>query len=105
MKNIYNKLVRDKIPEIITANGDIPVTIELDDAEYFQALNLKLQEEVEEYLDGFSIEELADVLEVIYAIIDYNEVSYYELERTRKNKYNERGGFKKKISLVEVKRK
>ena len=105
MKDIYNKLVRDKIPEIIAAQGDIPTMRVLDDIEYFQALNTKLQEEVTEYLSGFSVDEIADILEVIHAIIEYKGLSYSEVEQIRKNKYDERGGFVKKISLVEVERK
>ena len=105
MKEVYNKLVRDKIPEMIVANGDTPLTRVLSDVEYFQALNVKLQEEVTEYLDGFSIEELADILEVIRAIAEHKGVSYGELERIRINKYDERGGFQKRIHLIEVERR
>jgi len=105
LKEVYNKLVRDKIPELITAQGDTPVTRILDDAEYARALNLKLQEEVAEYLDGFCAEELADVLEVVHAIIESKGMSYDEVEQIRKSKNDERGGFREKISLIEVKRK
>ena len=105
MKDVYNKLVRDNIPEIIVAQGDIPVTKTLNDAEYFQALNLKLQEEVAEYFAGFCIEEIADVLEVIHAIIEHKGISFDEIEQIRKNKKDERGSFYKRINLIEVKRK
>ena len=105
MKDVYNKLVRDKIPEIIVAQGDTPVTKILNDAEYFQALNLKLQEEVVEYLNGFCIEEIADVLEVIHAILKCKGTSFDKIEQIRKKKNDERGGFNKKISLIEVERK
>ena len=105
MKNVYNKLVRDKIPEMIVAQGDTPVIKTLNDTEYFQALNLKLQEEVAEYLNGFSVEEIADVLEVIHAIIEYKGMSFSEIEQIRKNKKDERGSFYERISLVEVERK
>ena len=104
MKDIYGKLVRDKIPEIIAAQGDIPVTRILDEEEYFHALNQKLQEEVAEYLDGFCPEELADILEVIRAIIEQKGMSYGEIEQIREKKRSERGGFQKRISLVEVER-
>ena len=104
MKDVYGKLVRDKIPEIIVANGDVPVMRVLDDDEYARALNAKLQEEVAEYLDGFCAEELADILEVIRAIIEQMGMLYEEVERIRKKKCDERGGFHKKISLVEVER-
>ena len=99
MKDVYNKLVHDKIPDLIAAGRSIPTTETLDDAAYFQALNLKLQEEVAEYLDGFSVEEIADILEVIRAIIDYKAISYDDVERIRKVKYDERGGFSKKSDL------
>ena len=102
MKEIYNKLVRDKIPEIILAKGDAPVTETLDDAAYFQALNAKLQEEVAEYLADFAAEELADILEVLRAIAAQKGLSYEDMEQIRKKKYEERGGFAKKIKLVEV---
>ena len=105
MNDVYNKLVRDKIPELIVAQGDTPVTRILDDAEYAQALNLKLQEEVAEYLDGFCVEELADILEVVRAIIKSRGMTYDEVEQIRKSKNDERGGFRKKISLIEVERK
>ena len=105
MRDKYNKLVRDKIPEIITTQGDVPVIKVLDDTEYFQALNMKLQEEVEEYLSEFSSDEIADILEVLRAIIEYKGLSYNEVEQIRKKKYDERGGFSKKINLVEVERK
>ena len=104
MNDVYNKLVRDKIPELIIAQGDVPVTRILDDAEYAQALHLKLQEEVAEYLDGFCVEELADVLEVVRAIIESKGMTYDEVEQIRKSKNDERGGFRKKISLIEVER-
>ena len=105
MRDIYYKLVRDKIPETIAAQGDTPVTRTLDNDEYFKALNLKLQEEVAEYLDGFSVEELADILEVIRAIIDYKGMLYDEVEEIRSAKCAVRGGFLKKIQLIEAIRK
>jgi len=102
MTKVYNKLVRDKIPEIIVMQGNIPKTEVLDDAAYFQALNAKLQEEVAEYLEAFCVEEIADVLEVIHAIIAHKGLSYAEVEQIREDKNDARGGFCKKISLVEV---
>ena len=98
----YNKLVRDKIPEIIQKNGDIPKIKLLDDEEYFNALSQKLKEEVDEYLDNYSIDELADIMEVIHAIVRYKGLTIDELEHTRLKKCNECGGFDGKIYLVEV---
>lgn len=100
---IYNKLVRDKIPEIIANdNGKTCVTRIMDDDEYLSALNLKLQEELKEYLDGNNVEELADLEEVLRAILDIKGVSYDEFEAIRKEKAEKRGAFKKKIFLESV---
>ena len=101
----YDKLVRDKIPEIIKSQGDCPKIEILDDKDYFNALNQKLTEEVAEYLEKYSIEELADILEVIYAIAGHKGLTLDELEHIRLKKHKERGGFDNKISLAEVKRK
>jgi len=101
----YNKLVRDKIPEIIRGRGDTPVVEILDDERYFGALNEKLTEEVAEYLENHSIEELADILEVIHAIAKCKGLAMDDIEQIRRDKHSERGGFGGRVSLVEVKRK
>lgn len=100
----YNKLIRDRIPEIITSKGETPVTRILDDGEFKEMLKQKLSEEVREFLESEDdISELADVIEVIYALADVLGVSKDELERIRVEKQKERGGFKEKIFLVETK--
>ncbi|OGF30224.1 phosphoribosyl-ATP pyrophosphohydrolase [Candidatus Falkowbacteria bacterium RIFOXYD2_FULL_35_9] len=99
---IHNKLVRDLIPQIIEDDGDEAVTRVLEDDEYYQALKDKLLEEVEEYLESDDHEELADVLEVIRALVDYHSMTYEDLENTRKMKLQERGGFSERIFLSEV---
>lgn len=96
---IYNKLVRDKIPEIISSDNQIPIIKILDDADYIKELNSKLQEELSEYLESFDIEELADILEVIHAILDQRNISFEELEAIRLEKAKKRGAFKNKIFL------
>jgi len=101
----YNKLVRDKIPEIIVAKGDLPKIEILDDERYFNELNRKLQEEVNEYLEAYEIEELADILEVVYAIAEYRQISPDNLERVRLEKHNARGGFEDRVFLVGVEHK
>lgn len=98
----YNKLVRDRIPEIIKQKGKIPVTHIASDNEYWEKLKEKLKEEVEEFLEDGSKEEIADILEVIYAVCDFKKIDKEELEVLRKKKAEERGGFKKKIILDET---
>ena len=98
----YNKLVRDNIPNIISENGEKPITRVLTDEEYIRELNFKIEEEVKEYLLDFSVEELADIEEVLRAILDYKNVSYEEFEKVRLNKVNKRGAFKDKIFLERV---
>ena len=96
---IYNKLVRDKIPDIIQMNGETPRVKILSDEEYLQELNIKLQEEVNEYLQSGDIEELADIEEVLRAILNAKNVSYDDFEKIRIKKVQKRGAFDKKIFL------
>lgn len=99
---IYSKLVRDKIPEIINKDSRVAITRKLDDTEYLNELNKKLQEEVNEYLEDNNVEELADIVEVIYAILNSKNVSIEEFEIIRKSKVDKRGAFNKKIFLEKV---
>ena len=99
----YNKLVRDKIPEIIKSKGVVPATHIASDNEYQQKLKAKLQEEVDEFLEFSNEEELADILEVIYALCDLYKIDKNELEQLRKEKAKKRGGFKERIILDETK--
>ncbi len=102
MKISYNKLVRDKIPEIIQASGKICETEILSDEEYLQMLDNKLDEELAEYHQEPNIEELADLLEVLYATAKARGHSIEELEHVRVEKQKTRGGFDKKILLKSV---
>lgn len=97
----YNKLVRDKIPEIIKQKGDTPVTHIADEEEYKQKLHEKLKEECAEFLEDPSIEELADILGVIDAICEYRNFDKEELQSVKNKKAEERGGFKERIILDE----
>ncbi|HHD80159.1 MAG TPA: phosphoribosyl-ATP pyrophosphohydrolase [Campylobacterales bacterium] len=99
----YNKLVRDKIPEIIKNKGITPITHIASDEEYQQKLKAKLQEEVNEFLEDNSQEELADILEVIYALCNLYNFDKDKLEQLRKDKAEKRGKFKDKIILDETK--
>lgn len=98
----YNKLVRDKIPEIIEDGGTNVITHIASDDEYQQKLHEKLLEEVEEYLESHRTEELADILEVLYALCKIQNLSWEDLEKTRKEKAEERGAFTKHIILDET---
>jgi predicted house-cleaning noncanonical NTP pyrophosphatase (MazG superfamily) len=98
----YDKLVRDKIPEIIRENGKNPVIRVLSSEEYLLMLEEKLNEEVREYLEDKNLDELADVLEVIYAICKNRGYTPADLEEKRKEKENARGGFDQKIFLEYV---
>ena len=96
---IYNKLVRDKIKEIMIENGANPITRILSDEEYLKELNKKLLEEVKEYLESGNLEELADIEEVILAILNTKGKTKEDLEEIRKNKVLKRGAFNKKLFL------
>lgn len=98
----YNKLVRDKIPEIIKNNGEIPITHIASNDEYWIKLKEKLKEEVDEFLEGDNEEELSDILEVIDAIYDFKKIDRKESEKIRKSKKEKKGGFKDKIILDET---
>ena len=100
---VYNKLVRDRIPEIIEKSGKSCVTRILGDDEYIKMLDTKLDEELNEYHKDQNIEELADLLEVIRACAMARGYSLQELETVRGQKAEERGAFSDRIMLVEVK--
>lgn len=95
----YNKLIRDKIPLIIAAKGQTSKTHVADDAEYAAKLREKLSEEVQEFLKDNSVEELADILEVVYALSENLGTDAAALEMLRTKKAEERGGFKKRLIL------
>lgn len=98
----YHKLVRDRIPEIIEADGKTCVCETLSDEEYIRLLDQKLNEELAEYQESKSLEELADLLEVMQAVVRACGWTLDELEQVRADKAAERGGFAKKILLKEV---
>ena len=98
----YNKLVRDKIPEIIEEKGKTCKIEILSDEEYLKMVDAKLDEELVEYHQDQNIEELADLVEVIYAAAKARGYSVEELEAVRKAKAEKRGAFEKKLLLREV---
>ena len=98
----YNKLVRDRIPEIIEASGKRCTTAILSDEEYIRMLDEKLDEELAEYHADQSMEELADLLEVMHAVVSARGYTWEHVEQIRKDKASDRGGFEKRILLKEV---
>jgi len=104
----YDKLIRDKIPEIIKKKGVESRTRIAEKEEYYQKLLEKLEEEVQEFLSSEEkdkIEETADILEVLYAICDLRGISREEIEKIRAKKAEERGEFRNRIILEETKEK
>ena len=99
---IYNKLVRDKIPEIIEADGKLCATHILSEEEYIAALEAKLNEEVDEYQTDKNLEEMADVLEVLKSICVARGYTLEELEAVRAKKAADKGGFAERIFLEYV---
>ena len=102
MTTTYNKLVRDRIPEIIHSSGKTCSIEILSDEEYLKLVDAKLDEELVEYHKDQNIEELADLLEVIHAAALAHGYMLEELEQVRAEMATKRGGFEKRIMLKEV---
>lgn len=103
---IYNKLVRDKIPQVIAASGLGCRTRILSDDEYRKELNIKLREEIEEYFRAGNsqdaLEELADLLELIRALASVHGADWEQIEALRAGKAEARGGFEERVFLIDV---
>ena len=103
MKKItYHKLIRDRIPEIIESQGNTCVTEVLSEENYLQMLDEKLSEELAEYRESNALEELADLLEVMKAVVAARGYTWEELEAVRQQKLQKRGGFAERLLLKEV---
>jgi predicted house-cleaning noncanonical NTP pyrophosphatase (MazG superfamily) len=98
----FNKAIRDKIPEIIQKDGHTCNIQTLSDEKFIIEIEKKLSEEVTEYQNDKNPEELADILEVIYAIAQLKGISKEELEKIRIKKLQDRGGFEKKLFLIDT---
>ena len=98
----YNKLVRDRIPDIIKKQGQNPVTRILDDNEYVEGLIDTLCQEVDEFDEDRNVEELADIIEVLMALAQALGISQKDLLKVRQKKALIRGGFNKRIFLERV---
>lgn len=99
---IYNKLIRDKIPEIISAASKSFDTHIATEEEYTNGLEAKLNEEVLEYLEDKNLEELADIMEVVFALARNLGYSEDDLIQKRNEKRDNRGGFHDKLILEKV---
>ena len=99
----FNKLVRDKIPDIIKKNGDVPITHIASEKEFETKLHEKLREEIDEFLKEENEDELADIFEVIDEICRYHGFSKKNIEKIQKKKAEYRCSFTKRIILDETK--
>ena len=102
MSKAYHKLVRDKIPQIIESTGKICRTEILDPQAYLQLLDEKLGEELAEYQESKALEELADLLEVMEAVVAARGYTWEQLQKIKAEKKAARGGFHDRILLLEV---
>lgn len=103
MKYVYNKLVRDKIPEEINKKGDRKANYRiLNDKEYIEELDKKLFEEAHEFVEEHSVEELADLMEVIGAIMKIKDISLEDVQKEREIKNYKKGKFENRIFLIDV---
>ncbi|MDA1741822.1 phosphoribosyl-ATP pyrophosphohydrolase [Bacillus anthracis] len=102
----YKKLIRNKIPQIIKANGKTPTTRILSEDEYVKEICKKTQEELTEYIEAKTkpdkLEELSDLLELINALAEYEGTTLEEINNIRKKKAEERGGFSDRVFLIKV---
>lgn len=102
----HNKLVRDRVPEIIQASGKQVIVKQLNQAEHFEQARLKLYEELKEYedtnIDEECLEELADILELAYELGRMHGASFDEMNAIREEKRERKGGFEKGLFLEEV---
>lgn len=106
MEKVYDKLVRDKIPDICRANGEEPYTRVLNDEEYWEYLLKKDQEELEEVKTAESLEEiekeLGDKLEIIRAMAEFKGFSLDDIIAEADRKKQKNGGFEKRLLLEKV---
>ena len=96
------KIVRDQIPNLITKSGQTPVYDVVSAEEAITGLETKLSEELSEYLADHSLEEMADLLEVIHGLLFHRGISWNQLEEIRLKKREERGGFEKRLLLIDI---
>ena len=98
----HNKAIRDRIPEIIRDSGHFCNVKEMPDAEFLEELDKKLDEELLEYKENRSVEELVDIVEVIRRISELRGTSLENFEKIRSEKVKERGAFEKNLFLIDT---
>ena len=98
----YNKVIRDKIPKIIKESGNVCNTLTLSDEKFLIELEKKLVEELAEYQESKDVEELADILEVIYRISELRGTNPDTLDKLRQNKAEKRGKFDENLFLIDA---
>lgn len=101
----FEELVREKIPDILVDNGFDPNTRVLSEHEYLEELKKKILEELLAYLDDGYIENLIEVYDLLEEIFEVNGINYDELQEFRYNYYIEKGSYKKRVYLINAKRK
>ena len=99
---VDNKAIRDRIPEIIRDSGHSCNVKEMPDTEFLEELDKKLDEELLEYKENRSVEELIDIVEVIRRISELRGTSLENFEKIRNEKAKERGAFEKNLFLIDT---
>lgn len=106
MKEIYNKLIRDKIPEYIKSINKMPVTRKLNEKEFFLGIKKKILEEAKELREAKGkknlLNEIVDIYEILEALEKYLKITKSEVKFAKKEKIRKRGAFKKRLFLIEV---
>lgn len=100
--SICNKLVRDKTPQIIESTGKVALYEIIDGDDYYSALLDKLKEEVNDFDLTENPEDIADILEVLDAIVEFNEFDWDEIMQIKTEKLDQSGGYEKGVFLKEV---
>ena len=101
-ERIYNKLVRDNIPDVIREKGNTPVVRALEDGEFLRCLGEKHREETEEFLEDQNLEELGDILEVLEAMAHVHGWTDGEIRHAKEEKAQRRGSFRERVFLEKV---
>lgn len=101
-ERVYNKLVRDNLPEIIQEQGETPIFHTLDDGDFEACLKKKLLEEVNEFINDSNLDELSDILEVLEALSNLYGWTDGEIQKSRRDKAESRGVFRERLFLEKV---